>query len=106
MADAELATRAPESDAQEESSSIIAGDSKPDQGAASLGVCSSTCTSHGFRTRLIADTRSTASKIARHVRPASTRMPIEVTIEADQAVIHESQLRANNRPVYDYPFQE
>jgi len=36
MADAELATKAPESDAQEEVSPIP-GDSKPDQGAASLG---------------------------------------------------------------------
>ncbi|KAK4503102.1 hypothetical protein PRZ48_006529 [Zasmidium cellare] len=35
MADDELATKAPESDAQE--SSGIAGDSKPDQGAASMG---------------------------------------------------------------------
>jgi hypothetical protein len=38
MADADVATKAPESDAQE-SSNVIAGDSKPDQGAASLGVC-------------------------------------------------------------------
>jgi hypothetical protein len=38
MADADVATKAPESDAQE-SPSVIAGDSKPDQGAASLGVC-------------------------------------------------------------------
>ena len=36
MADDELATKAPESDAQE--SSGIEGDSKPDQGAASMGV--------------------------------------------------------------------
>ena len=36
MADEENATRAPESDAQEVSG--IPGDSKPDQGAASMGV--------------------------------------------------------------------
>jgi hypothetical protein len=44
MADAELATKAPESDAQESSaqgsSNVIASDSKPDQGAASMGVSS------------------------------------------------------------------
>jgi len=48
MADDELATRAPESDAQEQSTnqpseaekiSGIPGDTKPDQGAASMGVC-------------------------------------------------------------------
>lgn len=38
MADQELATRAPESDAQEVSG--ILGDTKLDQGAASMGVCS------------------------------------------------------------------
>lgn len=36
MADEDLATKAPESDAQE--GSAIPGDSKPDQGAASMGV--------------------------------------------------------------------
>ena len=36
MADEDVATKAPESDAQETSG--ITGDSKPDQGAASLGV--------------------------------------------------------------------
>ena len=46
MADSEVATRAPESDAQEETQpkgdgeaiSGIEGDTKPDQGAASMGV--------------------------------------------------------------------
>lgn len=46
MADEEVATRAPESDAMEQSSDLneaeqisgIKGDSKPDQGAASMGV--------------------------------------------------------------------
>lgn len=45
MADEDVATRAPESDAQEqapteaEQVSGIAGDTKPDQGPASMGVC-------------------------------------------------------------------
>lgn len=51
MADNELATRAPESDAQEDLEDVeeaegisgIQGDSKPDQGAASMGVS----TAHG-----------------------------------------------------------
>lgn len=39
MADEEVATKAPESDATEaQSVSGIAGDTKPDQGAASMGV--------------------------------------------------------------------
>jgi len=38
MADDDLATRAPESDAAEQNA--IPGDSKVDQGAASMGVCS------------------------------------------------------------------
>lgn len=49
MADNDVATRAPESDAQEDLKDVeaaegisgIQGDSKPDQGAASMGVSSS-----------------------------------------------------------------
>ena len=46
MADEENATRAPESDAQEVSG--IPGDSKPDQGAASMGVGCLECTTYNL----------------------------------------------------------
>lgn len=43
MADEDVATKAPESDAQEDSQEEIPGDTKVDQGAASMGVSYTRC---------------------------------------------------------------
>lgn len=72
MADEDVATRAPESDAQEQSG--IAGDTKPDQGAASMGVSSMPWTPCIHRSFVLTASRNTALPIVLHVLPPTTHI--------------------------------